>query len=123
MKSKGILKYYEGNKLVVEIDEELARYYRYWIPKYISFNKPMHLPHVTVVRGAYETPTDKSKWGSREGEEIEFEYENDIKIGRVYIWLPVQSKKLEEIRKELGLDRCFDKFKGFHITIANTKKL
>jgi len=121
MKSKGIIRYHEGDKLVVDIDPELARYYRSWIPKSISFNIPLHPPHITVIRGAYESPKDKSKWGLREGEEIEFEYDNFIQIGKVYIWLSVQCKRLEQIRNELGLDRCFDKFKGFHITIANMK--
>lgn len=122
MKAKGILRYNEGDRLVVDIDVGLAEYYRSFIPNSISFNIPMYPPHITVVRGRYESPPDRTHWGTREGEEIEFEYENDIQIGRLYIWLPVQCKELEEIRYSLGLDRCFDKFKGFHITIANMKR-
>lgn len=62
------------------------------------------------------------RWGEREGEVIEFKYDPEINIGQTYIWLSVHCKKLELIREELGLDACFDKFKWFHITIANMKQ-
>lgn len=122
-KSTGILEYHGERRLVVAVDEGLVKYYRSGIAKNISFNIPMYAPHITVVRGRYETPKDRSAWGAYEGEKIEFEYEHDIKSGPLYIWLSVQSKRIEEIREELGLDKCFDKFKGFHITIANMKGL
>ena len=123
MKSKGFLRYGRSKRLVVEVDEELARYYRSLIPKHISYNIPLHPPHITVIRGKYEAPKDMKRWGAREGELIEFEYDHYVQIGKLYIWLSVECKTLEEIRAELGLDACFDKFKWFHITLANMKNI
>jgi hypothetical protein len=38
-----------------------------------------------------------------------------------YLWIPAYSVELQEIRNDLGLDWCYDKEKGFHITIGNFK--
>ena len=121
IKSEGILRYGKTSRLVVDVDKDLAKYYRTFIPKHISFNVPMHSPHITVIRTGHEKPLDMERWGEREGEVIEFKYDPEINIGQTYIWLSVHCKKLELIREELGLDACFDKFKWFHITIANMK--
>ena len=121
LKSTGILKYKSNNWLIVDVDPDLAKYYRVWIPKNVRHNAPMYAPHITVINGKHETPKNLSSWGDREGEEIEFEYDNEIRSDETYIWLRVESRVLEEIRIELGLDKCFDKDKFFHITIANTK--
>jgi len=123
MESKGILRYGKTKRLAVEVDEGLAEYYRSFIPKSISYNVPMHSPHITVVRGGHETPKNVDKWGLHEGEEIVFQYDPYIHVGETYIWLAVDCKRLEEIRDELGLDGCFDKVKWFHVTIANMKKI
>jgi hypothetical protein len=124
MKSKGILRYKgtDSNWVVLDIDNEIARYYRTHIPKHIRFNIPKYEPHITVINGKYESLTQMGAWGRHEGEEIEFEYDNEIKFGEPYIWLEVRSKRFEEIRTELGVGDFFDKTKWFHITIANTKE-
>jgi len=60
-------------------------------------------------------------WEKRKEQTVLFEYSPYINFGNVYIWLSVRSEEIKEIRCELGLDDCFDKFQGYHITIANTK--
>jgi len=117
----GFLKYGEGNRLVVDVNPELTRLYRSFLPKHIKFNIPRYYPHITVVRGKYETPPNKEFWFKYRGKKINFEYSPEIQIGKTYIWIPVRSEEIKNVRLELGLDYCFDKFKGYHITIANTK--
>lgn len=119
---EGKLRYGRGNRLVADVHPELTRFYRSFIPKHIKYNIPRYYPHVTIVRGKYETPPDMSVWGKYHGKMVRFEYSPEIQIGRTYIWLPVRSEEIKEIRHGLGLDDCFDKFKGYHITIANRKE-
>ena len=121
MKSFGTLRYGDSNWLVVDVDSELARYYRSFIPKNCLFNVPLHSPHITVVNGRFEVPVKSDKWKLYEGETIEFDYNTQIYVDELYMWLHVDCKRLEEIRTELGLTECFDNDKGFHITIANMK--
>jgi len=124
--SVGILKYFDdSHKLIVEVDPEIVRYYRYFVPEWVKLNKQKHKPHISVVRN--ETPNMLDKWGLHENQEVSFQYSNDIQHGQVYYWLEVYSQDLEYIRAELGLtphsditmppdhNRCF------HITIGNLK--
>lgn len=131
-KTTGILRYYRGEeggyKLIVEVDPEIVRYYRYLLPKWIQTNRQMYAPHISVVRR--ETPTHPEFWGVYEGEEIEFHYTHTVYNGTVYYWLNAFCTKLEYIRTELGLPvsteytRPPDGFiKCFHCTIGNLKGL
>lgn len=128
--SSGVLRYSisGGYKLVVEIQDDLAIYYRSLIPKYLNVNKTRYSPHITVVRSYKEIPKNLEYWGKYEGEVIEFFYEPIIRQGKVYFWLNILCKRLEEIRQELGLEvtsiytrppEGFEKY--FHMTIGNTK--
>ena len=101
--STGKLKYHKGEsyKLIVEVDPEIARYYISLIPKYIKFNTQMYKPHISVVRK--EIPPNLEYWGKYEDQIVDFAYDGTIYRGEVYIWLDVYSKRLEEIRLELGL--------------------
>jgi len=118
----GKLKYGYGNRLVVNVDPELTRFYRSLIPKYIYFNIPKYYPHITVVRGKYEAPLITEAWGKRDGEIVYFEYSPNIKFGDPYIWLTVRSEHIGKIRQELGLKEYAWKFKNYHLTIANMKE-
>ena len=119
---KGRVRYGKGHRVVADIDPELTRLYRSFIPKYINHNIPRYYPHVTIVRGKYETPSNMNVWKKHQGRQIKLMYSPYIHIGRVYIWLSVMSDDIKRIRNELGLSDCFDRFKGYHITIANRKK-
>jgi hypothetical protein len=88
----------------------------------------LYAAHISVVRK--EHPPNLGIWGQHEGEIVEFFYHPHVYSSELYFWLNVFSKRLEEIRLELGLpvsspytlppcgfDKCF------HTTIANSKGL
>lgn len=127
-KSVGSLVYSENPyKLIVSVDDEIARYYRSFIPKYYKVQKPLYPAHISTVRN--EQPLNLSVWGKYHNQPIEFDYENYIYNGEVYYWLNVYSDGLEEIRIELGLPntsqytRSPDNRHRFHCTIGNVKHL
>ncbi len=125
--SVGILKYSDNpNKLVVEVDEEISRYYRYFVPKFINLKRQAFPAHISVVRK--ENPLNMEFWGKYNNKEVDFVYENVIYNDEVYYWLSAFSPDLEKIRLELGLSNISDitcspdKKHKFHITIGNLKK-
>lgn len=127
--SKGVLRYSEDPyKLIVEVDQAIADYYRSLLPKYKKPNPQKYKAHISVVRK--EIPVNLEAWGIHEGEEVEFFYDPGVKFGTVYCWLNVWCKRLEEVRRELGLPvnspytlppEGFEKC--FHCTIGNYKKV
>lgn len=127
--AKGVLRYSENFRLVVEVDEELSNYYRSLIPKWKPIQRQKYTPHVTVVRGRGDRPPNPEHWEKYQDEEIKFLYSPDVQEGSVYYWLNVFSTRLEEIRGELGLP-IHDEYtqppegfvKCFHMTLGNKKE-
>jgi len=135
--SSGILRYSQGApyRLTVEIDHDLGSYYRALMPKHLRIAPGRYPTHITVVRVGKDDPKNLEHWGKYEGEKVEFLYEPRVVHGKTYYWLRVLSKRLEEIRLELGLglersktpsDASYEDpppgyAKFFHITIANNK--
>lgn len=133
-KYTGILRYSTAPyRLVVEIDDELARYYRALLPKWYPCVSQRYQTHVTVVRPERDVPLNLTAWGKYEDERIEFFYEPGVRRGKVFYWLRVCCTRLEDIRLELGLP-CQVSFdpseasytvppapfrKYFHVTIGN----
>ncbi len=126
--SIGILRYSGINRLVVEVDSDIAAFHRSLIPKSIRVQPPMYPPHVTVVREHKESLADRTYWGVHDGEDVEFSYSSVVHMDETYCWLNVFCVRLEEIRRELGLpvtspytlppsgfEKCF------HMTIGNFK--
>lgn len=107
---------YREESLVLEVDSEIGRYYRSLLPKSWRFSEGRWPDHITVIRKG----EGKEYLG---GEEVEFLYSGEIKYDNEYIWLSCYCERLSQIRISVGLDLCFDKIKGFHITIANFKNL
>jgi hypothetical protein len=124
--SMGTLQYVENPfKVIVEVDPDLVRYYRSFIPKSVIFNIPLYSPHISVVRN--EVIPNPQFWGKYEGEIITFDYEGEIGSSLNYYWLNVFSQRLEDIRTELGLPNANFPLspanrKYFHITLANLKE-
>lgn len=120
--SSGLLKYRDSS-LVVETDTELSRYYFHMLSldidvKYI--NKPRYSPHITVIREGEVSPDILSL--KKYNTHVDFEYENTVENDGVYFYIPVKPNDfLSCCRYEYGLDWCYDKKKGFHITIGNIK--
>ena len=120
--SEGSLRYSDTPlKLVVEVDSEIVRYYRSFIPKCYSINKPKYGAHISVVRK--EIPPNMDKWGKYEGKTIQFEYENIINFAEPYFWIDAYCQFLVDLRIELGLIGIKFNSKAFHITLANIKNL
>jgi hypothetical protein len=121
--SSGILRYSENPyKAVLEIDQGIVDYYRWFIPRSISLNRQKYRAHISVVRN--ENDFNKELWGKYEGKEIEFQYSNVICSGYVYYWINAYSDELSRIRLELGLseDTNLPEFERcFHITLGNIK--
>lgn len=127
-KSVGTLQYHSGYKLTLDVDINIAFYYKSLIPLWLHPQPQRYMPHITIVRPKYELPVHKQFWGKYRNEKIEFYYDSWIHSGKEYFWLNVFSVRLEQIRAELGL-YIDDKFtkppegfrKCFHMTIANRK--
>lgn len=133
----GVLRYAQNGhyRLTVEIGCDLGDYYRALAPKYLNIKKPMYPTHITVVRPEKDVPKNLAAWGKYDGERIEFLYEPRVTHGKVYYWLRILSKRLEDIRSELGLglersktpsDASYEDppvgyAKFFHCTIGNIK--
>lgn len=119
---------YSPNKLILSIDPGINNFYRSLIPRWIPLNSQMYPPHISVVRK--EIPKSMEFWGVSEGEQIEFGYSPIIQWGTMYYWLDCYSRRLEEIREQLGLPLatqypCLREGfrKTFHTTLGNVKVL
>ena len=126
--SVGTLRYSGDWRLAVEVEQDIADYYRSLIPKWLPTNRPRWPAHITVVREEKERPTKTEAWGKYDGHPIKFWYSPFIHSGKVYYWLNAFSSQLEDIRVELGLPVRSQYTlppegfaKCFHITIANQK--
>lgn len=123
--STGILHYGPGIRIILNIDQGVADYYRHLIPSYYEVHKQKYAAHITVVRSGREKPTNMEAWGRHQGEEVAFQYSPEIQFEEPYWYLHVWSARIGEIRKELGLEefrfndgsnkRCY------HISIGNSK--
>ena len=108
-----------GPKLVLNTDQGIADFYRSIVPKYINVNKPRYSAHISIVRK--EPKVDMKLWGTKEGQPVEFEYFNELDWDELYIWLPIRSEAIKEIRKELGLAEYPWWINGYHLTVGNFK--
>lgn len=121
--SSGYLRYFDDpKKLIVTVDPELVDYYRKSV--FLKINRQKYDPHISVVRN--EIPT--GPWRKYEGELINFKYSGEVRNDEVYYWLPIECRRLEQVRVELGLPLISDitlspdKFHRFHVTIGNLKR-
>lgn len=126
----GILRYQEddGYRLTVEVDEELSRYYRAFIPRSCLARRPIWPAHITVVRVGKETPTKLLSWGKYEGTVVSFAYDSYVRSGKGYFWLNVWCDWLRLVREDLGLAGTSKwthppagDHKEFHLTVGNQK--
>ena len=118
---------------VVNIDDEIARYYRWWVEQNsqvfgltkIKLYQPSWGAHISVIRG--EKPQDDLMylWKKYHGEWINFRYSGFVKQSgnstgsnrpNHYFFVEVDSPRLVEIRQELNRPTDWK----FHITIGRT---
>ena len=129
-KSEGVLRYSNegGYRLVAEVDQGIADYYRSLIPSYLQVQKPRWPAHCTIVRPGKEFPKRLDYWGSYDGDIVVFNYDPFVQIDETYYWLNAWCDRFVEIRTELGLPPKSrwtlppsGGFQCFHVTIANKK--
>lgn len=116
-KSYGII-CLRDNALVVEIDQEIGRYYFSQLKQntYQKINKPRYNYHITII-GNTEASNILNV-----SKEVEFYYSYNIEFHNKYYYLNVMDNLIfTDIRKTYGLNSVYDPIKGFHITIANIK--
>ena len=104
--------------VVVDVDPEITRYYRWWIAKerHIYLCKPSWDAHISVVRGEKLTDESKSLWRAHHGTLVEFEYKQNPRAGKKSeFWtVDVRSDFLDSVRTELGLVTGWK----YHITVG-----
>jgi len=104
--------------LVVNIDENISTYYRWWANKNgLPIVKMSWPAHITVLDGTV-VPSNIMCWKKYEGQIIEYEYNNDIRSVGPYYYVKVTCPFLFDVREELGLKPYWP----LHITIGRIKK-
>ena len=130
---KGILSYEpKRNKkqdstwwLIVDLDKEITRYYRWWVKRELGviLHEPSWNAHVSVVKG--EVPPIVSAWSKYQGEEVDFRIKHEVRQSgdttgwdrpEHYWFVNIFSQRLSDIRQELG----FVPKDKYHITIGRT---
>jgi hypothetical protein len=101
--SNGKLSYSSDRRLVLKLNQDLSDYYRTLVPAYHRVYKQGWAAHLTVVRPEFDIVGETDIWGKHEGENIKFIYHPYIECGRGFYWFNAWSKRLEEVRAELGL--------------------
>ncbi len=110
------------NWCILQLPKDFANYYQYFLrkEKHLILNNPTFNAHVSIVRG--EVPLNIDVWKKYDKKKFYIEYEPEIvsykdpnKEGSFYC-IEFESRKLSNIRKELGLKP----HKLFHITIGRT---
>lgn len=140
LKGTGVLTYdpYRGKMktntnwwIVVNTDNEIARYYRWWIMRHywIDLKNPSWGAHISVLRGGKPRNDKRHLWKKYMGEKINFTYSPIVRQSGDttgdrpdnFWFIDVWSDRLTEIRDELGFTNVFDgKPIKYHLTIGRT---
>jgi hypothetical protein len=115
----------DGFRLVLKLNQDLSDYYRMLVPPYYRVYRQGWAAHLTVVRPGTDNPGKIRYWGDYEGEKVEFLYSPYLENGKGFYWFNAWSKRLEQVREELGLVNV-SKFalkpegynKTFHCTVG-----
>ena len=103
---------------VVNTDNEICRYYRWWVEKNpqafgltnINIQPPSWGAHVSVIRGEQPTPDKMHLWKKYHGEQVEFKYSHNVRQSGDttgdrpgwFFFVEVDCPRLLEIRRELN---------------------
>lgn len=116
-KTTGTLNY-TGNWLILQVDDEIARYYASILKKELGVDlhwKAKSGAHVSVIRG--EMLLKPQLWGHDHGKKIEINYTHQIYTNGEHWWLNVVCDELADIRSQYGLPT---NKRFFHLTIGRT---
>jgi hypothetical protein len=131
VKVKGVLRYdpsvqtesgeiFDPWWLILEYDAAILDRWREVAEKRhrIRLSYPRWGAHISIVSG--EIPARRSRWGWRNGEEIEFEYRPVVETDGVFYWIPARCEALLGIRESLGLPRI--PRHSLHMTLGRVKR-
>jgi hypothetical protein len=113
---------YRDSALVLEVEQDLADYYYYLLATslLVKPNKPRYKAHITIINSKETYP--KPFISPILHNKVTFQYSPDIQFHNNYYYIPVYPHPdFITIRCAYNLGHCFDKEKGYHITIANYK--
>ena len=112
------------NWVIIKVDREITRYFRYWVNK--QFN-PLELPeldikqpswdaHISVVRGERIDPSKQHLWKKHQGQKVTFTYDLNVhQASKEHFWIvDARCSLIDDIRNELGLKT----FYRYHLTIG-----
>ena len=114
--TKPIIYEVDSTYVYAPCDDEIARYYKSFIPKYENVQRGRYQPHITIVR--HEIIPKMEFWKKYQNLCVPFEYNSEIDCNDRYWWLPVRCEFFALIREELGLP--LGKY-SYHMTLGNTK--
>lgn len=113
--------------VVVPVDREITRYYRWWLTRELHLKRlfaPAWDAHVSIVRGEEPHDSLKGLWRQRHGQKIIFEYSPIVRQAgdttgqtaeKGHHWfVDVWSQDMLDIREELGLRTHYK----FHLTVG-----
>ncbi len=112
---------------IVEIDQDLASYYRLLFNNYFNscILKPNWKPHISLFRGQGEYRPEMEKyWKEMDGKEIKFVYTKEVFWNENFVWLNTYFPEFFELREKMGLKETHEDNESWgHITIGKFRKL
>jgi hypothetical protein len=118
--AKAELEYKNSWVMAMMSDLGIIDYYRWWFWRERGYwlMRPKYGAHISVIRGKDEyNPASELYMDARPNLEIEFEYTNDMILHNDgYVWLPVCSEELKNVREECGFPR--EPIMPFHMTVG-----
>lgn len=114
----GILRWLPDNWLMLQVDNDIARYYASTIKSEFGIDlnwKAKSGAHVSVIRGEHLPIVDHRE--ADEGRSIEIFYTHQIYTNGEHWWLNVVCDELADIRSSYGLPT---NKRFFHLTIGRT---
>jgi len=109
--------------VVAYVNNDIARYYRQLLPKYLYVKPPAFPAHVTVIRQKIETISAEALDFLRGCDKMEVQIHSDTEIKRIgsYFYLDAWSRDISDLRVSCNLQKYRIGFDRYHITIGNTK--
>ena len=116
---------YHNSWVIAKCHQDTLEYYRWWVWKKTNIwvNKPRWGAHISVIRGKEEiNPVDFVFEKTRNNPIVKYKYSNNIEFRNDgYVWLPIISEDIKDVREECGLPR--DPIMPFHMTIGSHEQI
>lgn len=106
---------------VLEVDQEITRYFRWWVEQryHEELCQPAWDAHVSAVRGERPAAKDIDLWKKYDKMKVKFLYDNNVHQlhDKPHFWtIDIKCDFLLNIRKEFGFPYDY----GLHMTIGRS---